>query len=99
VLDEVVPPFCVNLNEFCSSYFLISSAREFVLDVCVVVDERHGFGFLLIFLIRLLFILGLVGVACSEVDAAAHLRPAPSIRGPIACRYRRTSVRPKFILF
>ena len=32
------------------------------------------------FLIRLLFFLGLVGVACSEVDAAARLRPAPSIR-------------------
>lgn len=32
-----------------TNLFLISSARELVLDVCVVVDEWHGFGFLLLF--------------------------------------------------
>ena len=30
-----------------TSLFLIPSARELVVDVC---DERHGFGFLLLFL-------------------------------------------------
>lgn len=45
-----------------TSFFLISSIRELVLDVCVEVVERHGLGILLRFLILLLFV-GLVGVA------------------------------------
>ena len=65
-----------------TSFLLMSSARELVLDVCVVVDERHGFGFLCLFLIRLLLLIGFVGVACSELDPA-RLRPARSILPPV----------------